>query len=94
MNSRQIQPVATWNPETGDTMIDTLFLNDFYHYHFDDGDGKVSYSLATLNSTTGEYVNCFSGSMNIPASIIQQWGASDDIIFDYVAQQLNLIITS
>ncbi|MFN5250652.1 MAG: hypothetical protein ACK5DE_06360 [Bacteroidota bacterium] len=34
----------------------------------------------------------FLGTVEIPASVVQQWGASDDIIFDYVANQLNLTI--
>jgi hypothetical protein len=32
----------------------------------------------------------FPGTIEIPSSVIQQWGASDDIIWNYVAEQLNL----
>jgi hypothetical protein len=32
------------------------------------------------------------GQIEIPASIIQQWGESDDIIFTYVANQLGLTL--
>jgi hypothetical protein len=28
----------------------------------------------------------------VPANIIQQWGANDEIIFDYVATTLGLIL--
>ena len=84
MNTRQIQSKQTWSPETGDITIDTLCLKDFYHYFFDDGGGKVAY---TLQSNGSDY---FPGTIDIPSSIIQQWRASDDVIWNYVASQLNL----
>lgn len=86
MNTRQIQPIQTWTAENGSITLDTLCLKDFYHYFFDDGDGKVNYTLQSNG------LDILSGTLNIPASVIQQWGASDDIIFSYVANFLNLII--
>jgi len=88
MNIRAIQPKSTWSPETGDITIDTLCLKDFFHYFFDGGGGIVSYSLS--NSQT--QLDYFLGNIDIPSSTIQQWGASDDIIFDYVANSLSLTI--
>ena len=58
------------------------------HYFFDGGGGIVSYSLS--NSQT--QLDYFLGNIDIPSSTIQQWGASDDIIFDYVANSLSLTI--
>lgn len=83
-NTRQIQSKTTWSPETGDITIDTLCLKDFYHYFFDDGGGIVAY---TLQSNGLDY---FPGTIAIPSSVVQQWGASDDVIWEYVANFLNL----
>ena len=33
----------------------------------------------------------YSGVVEIPAAVIQQWGASDDVIWSYVGSQLNLV---
>lgn len=92
MNTRQIQPISSWSPATGDITIDELSLNDFYHYHFDDGGGKVSYSLSGINQSTQSRFDFFSDTIDVPSNIIQQWGADDEIIFDYVATTLGLVI--
>lgn len=90
MNTRKIQTTTTWSPEAGTIALDTLVLKDFMHYFFDGGGGIVAYCLK--NSTSdAEY---FSANISIPAEIIAQWGASDDIIFAYVAQELNLTIVA
>jgi len=34
----------------------------------------------------------FPGAIAIPSSIVQQWGASDDVIWNYVANSLNLVL--
>ena len=76
------------SPEIGDITVDILCLKDFFHYFFDGGGGIVSYSLS--NSQT--QLDYFSGNIEIPSSIIQQWGASDNIIWDYIANTLSLTI--
>ena len=88
MNTRNITPITSWSPENGTINIDKLVLKDFIHYFFDGGSGWVSYVLQ--DSSTG--IEYFAKNMEIPSSTIQQWGASDDIIFEYVANQLNLTI--
>jgi hypothetical protein len=85
MNKRQIQPIQVWSDE-GTISVDALFLKDFYHYHFDEGGGKISYTLGIYQ----EDYDKIHGILDIPATIIQQWGASDDIIFQYVATTLGL----
>lgn len=87
MNKKEIQPIEVWS-ETGVVSANALCLKDFYHYHFDDGDGKVSYTIADLSSD----IDYISGIIDIPSAIIQQWGASDDIIWIYVASKLNLTL--
>jgi len=88
MNTKNIQPKSSWSPEGGDITVDTLCLKDFFHYFFDGEGGKVSYSLSS--SQTG--LDYFSGTLDVPASVVQQWGASDDIMFEFVALALNLVL--
>jgi hypothetical protein len=86
MNTKQIQPITTWTPENGDTTLNALCLKDFFHYFFDDGGGKVSYTIQSNG------LDNLSGVIDIPSNIIQQWGASDEVIWTYVAQQLNVVL--
>lgn len=88
MNTRNITPITSWSPENGSITIDKLILKDFVHYFFDGGSGWVNYSLGD-SSTDLEY---FAKTIEIPSSTIQQWGASDDIIFEYVANALGLTL--
>lgn len=88
MNTREIESTSTWSPETGNITLDLLVLKDFHHYFFDGGSGVVSYCLKNSTSEK-EY---FNANIDIPSNVMQQWGASDDIIFEYVAEQLNLIL--
>jgi hypothetical protein len=92
MNTRSIQPVQSWSPSLGDVSIDTLVLTDFFHYYFDNGGGKVSYSLSGIDPTTQSSIDYFSGIVDVPSSVIQQWGSDDEIIFQFVATTLGLTI--
>jgi len=95
MNTRNIQPTTLWTP-SGEKQATILSLYNFSDYHFDDGGGKVSYKLIGMEAPeVGQpevAVDYYSGVVDIPASIIQQWGASDDVIWNYVSNQLNLIL--
>jgi len=88
-NTRNIQPITTWTPN-GEKTISILALFNFYDYHFDNGAGKVTYKLIGLeNECAVEY---FTENVEIPSSIVQQWGSSDDIIWNYVATALGLTL--
>jgi len=95
MNTRNIQPTNLWTP-SGVKQATILSLYNFYDYHFDDGGGKVSYKLIGMEAPEVDQpevaVDYYSGVVDIPAAIIQQWGASDDVIWTYVSNQLNLIL--
>lgn len=104
MNTKQIQPKTIWTP-SGDKTATIFALTNFMSYHFDNGKGLVNYKLIGMESPgtsideNGQLyslpetaIDYYFGQMEIPADIIQQWGASDDIIFNYVANQLNLTI--
>ena len=89
-NTRQIQPISTWTPD-GEKEISVLAVSNFYDYHFDNGSGKIEYKLISVNPQVGATEH-FTGVVEIPSSIVQQWGADDEPIFQYVAQTLGLII--
>lgn len=90
MNTRTIAPKTIWTP-SGEKSVTVFALSNFSDYHFDNGPGKVEYKLISLDVEFGA-TECFVGNLDIPASIIQQWGTSDDIIFQYVADTLGLTI--
>lgn len=89
-NTRSIQPITTWTPE-GEKTINLLALSNFSDYHFDNGAGKVEYKLIGVDPELGA-MEYFINKLEVPASIIQQWGADDDIIWDYVVTTLGLVI--
>jgi hypothetical protein len=89
-NTRQIQSVQIWTPN-GEKSIDTLALTSFFDYHFDEGSGKCTYKLISSDEINGA-TELFTGDLEIPSNIIQQWGADDTIIWDYVANSLSLTI--
>jgi hypothetical protein len=93
-NTRQIEPTSIWSP-TGNVEATFLGLIDFFNYHFDNGGGTATYSLIGMQDNGDGIpvaVDLYVANIGIPSAIIQQWGASDEIIFQYVANQLNLTL--
>jgi hypothetical protein len=90
-NTRQIQPVQIWTA-TGQKEASILALTNFFDYHFDDGNGKVNYKLIGMEGEPASAFEYITANIEIPASIIQQWGADDSIIWNYIAEQLNLTL--
>lgn len=102
-NTKQIQPVQVWTAN-GQKEVSILALTNFFDYHFDDGGGKVTYKLIGMvsNTTTDQDGNTINlpasaveyiiADLNIPSSVVQQWGADDSIIWNYVANSLNLVL--
>ena len=86
MNTKDIQPINIWSP-SGQRVVNKISLDNFYGYKFDDGIGYVDY---TLIGSQGEIY--YNGNVEIPSSIIQQWGSSDDVIWNYVLTTLNLTL--
>jgi hypothetical protein len=89
-NVKEILPKSVWT-DSGEKSANYLSLTNFKDYHFDDGPGVVMYSLIGPDGSDG-LTPYFQGSITIPASVIQNWGASDDIIWDYVATELQITI--
>lgn len=103
-NTRPIQSTNIWT-STGNTPATYLGLINFSDYHFDNGGGTVRYTLigmqdngeSTLEDGTvvqnpPSAVDLYVANLNIPSSVVQQWGEDDDIIFEYVAQTLGLTL--
>jgi hypothetical protein len=103
-NTRAIQPTDIWTA-TGNASATYLGLVNFCGYRFDDGPGMVEYTLIGLKdngSTTLEdgtviqnpqnAVDLYKAFIDVPSAVIQQWGTSDEIIFEYVATTLGLTI--
>lgn len=100
MNTRQITPTQIWAP-SGIKNATILSLYNFSEYHFDNGGGKVAYKLIGMEPviTTNDEgtqistpiaVDYYVGIVDIPSNVVQQWGESDDVIWNYVAEQLNI----
>lgn len=87
MNTKNIQQIEVWSPE-GQKQVDKLRLLTFYGYNFDNNDGGyVDYQLLSPDDSIQ-----FGATLLIPPSIVQQWGADDSIIWNYIATTLNLTI--
>jgi hypothetical protein len=81
---KNIQPFQIWSPE-GFIEVSKIKINTFYNYDFARQTGYIDYEL--LNSTN---IMQFTGGVFIPAEITQNWGASDDIIFAFIANKLGI----
>jgi hypothetical protein len=93
MNTRIIEPVTTYTTD-GVKTLDLLSLVNFCGYNFLNSSGIVSYILSGKITVDGidSYVEYIHNTLEVPANIIQQWGADDNIIFVYVASALGLTI--
>ena len=80
-------------------------MTDFFNYHFDNGGGTVTYQLigvqdngtsrledGTIVQNPTSLVVLFQSNLQVPSSVVQQWGASDQIMFEYVATTLGLTL--
>ena len=95
-NTRQIEPTLIWSP-SGNSEATFLGLIDFFNYHFDGGGGTATYTLIGMVDN-GDGVptatELYVANIGIPSEIVQQWGASDEIVFIYVANQLGLTLVN
>ena len=102
MNTKNIKPTSIFT-SNGEKTATILALTDFYGYHFNNDTGNVTYQLLGMESPGTQIdengdthllpesaIVYFSGTIEIPPSIIQQWGTSDDIIWAYVLNTLEL----
>jgi len=89
-NTRKITPISAWT-SLGQQTVNMFSLTDFFNYGFlPFCEGTVTYRL--FNTEGESAVELIVSQLQIPSEIVQQWGSDDNIIFNYVAQQLGFII--
>jgi hypothetical protein len=89
-NIKYISPITAWT-SLGQQTVTMFSLTDFFNYGFlPNCQGTVTYRL--FNTEGESAVELIVSQLQIPSEIVQQWGADDEIIFNYVAQQLGFTI--
>jgi len=89
-NTRNITPISAWTA-SGQQTVTMFSLTDFFNYGFlPFCEGTVTYRL--FNTQGESAVELIVSQIQIPFEIVQQWGSDDNIIFNYVAQQLEFTI--
>lgn len=103
-NTRKIQPKQI--ETTNGVKTATIFsLTDFHGYNFDNSHAYAILKFIGMESSgtsvdeNGQQyslpesaVEYYSEPIVIPATIISNWGTDDDIIFNYVANEFDLVI--
>ena len=90
-NDRAIARIQIWlNGVTSTAVI--LNLDGYSGYNFLDSYGSVHWNLVAWDAVTDEKTNIISGVTPLDENTVENWGSSDQIVFDYVAQQLNLTL--
>jgi hypothetical protein len=89
-NIKYISPITAWT-SSGQQTVTMFSITDFFNYGFlPNCEGTVTYRL--FNTEGESAVELIVSQLQIPSEIVQQWGADDEIIFSYVAQQLGFTI--
>jgi len=104
-NTREIFPQQPIWSASGTKNAKYLALVDFFNYYFDNGGGYIRYKLigeqengtrtledGTIVQNPKSLIDLYQSTLQIPSDVVQQWGASDDIIFTYVASSLGLTL--
>lgn len=97
-NIRYIKPVSKDSYASGGSKeVSMIKLANFSGYDFDSQYGKVYYELYAINKQTTdkglplEYIELVTfGEVELSQDIANAWGPDDEMIFDYVLQQLGL----
>lgn len=98
MNIKPIIPISFW--QNGNIIeANHVMLYNFHGYDFNGMPSSVSYKLLLLVRTPdadgddiaeAEYVSVYENSVQLPYEVVSVWGEDDQIIWDYVFEQLNL----
>lgn len=95
-NTRKISPLTIW--VNGESVIaNCLILNNYAGYDFNSNVGYVNWIITILNENptpeeiiTPPNLPQISGILDLTQQVVNSWGQNDQVIFDYVALQLNL----
>ena len=92
----EIKPLNLWNGGKYQT-ASQIGLYNFHGYDFDGTASSVSYRLGFIESveepdgeTSNTFISINEGSIAIPDSLVQTWGASDEPIIAYTLSELGL----
>lgn len=107
-NNKAIQPISFWTPNGAVSVSYLGFKDfSDYHFDNGNGSvyycliSMVNNGTQTITDENGletivtipdSAAEVYNGKIEIPSNIMAQWGADDQVIFDYVAQQLNLTL--
>ena len=89
VNERKIIRQKIWLNGV-DSFANILAIDGFSGYNFIDNPGQIHYNMIAYDSTTDERTRILSGVLPLTMAVIANWGADDQIIFDYVATELGL----
>lgn len=94
MNIKNILPKEIWT-DHGPKQATMLSLSNFSEYHFDGGEGKVTYNLIGTK-VGGDGIESaetlFTGTIQIAADVISQWGEDDQVIWNHVCSSLQITL--
>jgi hypothetical protein len=95
-NEIEILPITTWVNGQIKTLT-VLKLDNYFQYDFLMSPGMVHYAICEPKEITLEdgeteilYVSVIDGNIDLPWTLVDNWGTDDTPIFDYVIQQLQL----
>lgn len=88
-NEREIEPIPIW--VIGEFKNSTILrLVNYSGYDFDQNAGDIYYELRTVEND--QSVLILNGTLKAELTLIQNWASDDQVIFDYVAEKINLIL--
>lgn len=97
-NAREITSINIWVNGIN-KQADVLTADNYFGYDFNGSVGEVFYSLQKYEIGTNADGNMFtmlipiiSGKVQLTTDVVNNWGSDDQIIFNYLAQQLNLTL--
>lgn len=91
VNEREIAPVNIWLNGVSSTAV-IFSLDGYSGYNFVDNPGQVHYNMLSYDAVTDTKTIVLAGVCTLDWATVQAWGADDQIVFDYVALQLNITL--
>lgn len=91
VNEREIAPVNIWLNGVSSTAV-IFSLDGYSGYNFVDNPGQVHYNMLSYDPGTDTKTIVLAGVASLDWTTVENWGADDQVIFNYVAAQLNLTL--
>jgi hypothetical protein len=91
VNEREIQPQNIWL--NGINSIAVIINIDGYSgYNFVNSPGQVHYNMMSYDTQSETKTRILSGVCPLDWATVENWGADDQVIFNFVANNLGLIL--